>query len=52
VIEALFLQQNGGALVTLARNEKNLELKKDIVQKLSLMPRSKEAMDYLAELVK
>jgi hypothetical protein len=52
VIDALFIQQNATALVTLARNEKNLELKKNIVQKLALMPQSKEAMDYLAELVK
>jgi HEAT repeat protein len=51
VINALFLQQNAGALVTLARAEKNVEMKKEIVQKLSLM-HSKEAMDYLAELLK
>src|SRR5262249_31072558 len=49
VINALFLQQNASALVTLARAEKNVEMKKEIVQKLSLM-HSKEAMDYLAEL--
>src|SRR5207248_8696337 len=42
VVDALFLQQNAAALVALARGEKNLELKKDIVQKLSLM-KSKEA---------
>ena len=51
VINALFLQQNASALVTLARAEKNVEMKKDIVQKLSLM-HSKEALDYLAELLK
>ena len=51
VVNALFLQQNAGALVGLARSEKNLEMKKEIVQKLSLM-KSKEAIDYLAELLK
>ena len=50
-VNALFLQQNAGALIALARNEKNLEMKKEIVQKLSLM-KSKEAIDYLAELLK
>ena len=51
VVNALFLQQNAGALIALARNEKNIEMKKEIVQKLSLM-KSKEAIDYLAELLK
>ena len=51
LVNALFLQNNGAALVTLARGEKNPEMKKDIVSKLSLM-KSKEAMDYLMELLK
>jgi len=51
VINALFIQTNATALVTLARAEKNLDLKKDIVSKLSTM-KSKEAMDYLMELLK
>ncbi len=51
VINALFLQNNAGALVGLARAEKNLEMKKDIVSKLSIM-KSKEATDYLMELLK
>ena len=51
VINALFLQQNATALVALARAERNTELKKEIVQKLSLM-KSKEATDYLLELLK
>ena len=51
VINALFVQNNTAALVTLARAEKNPELKKDIVSKLSLMT-SKEATDYLMELLK
>src|SRR3954447_7351862 len=51
VINALFLQNNATGLVTLARAEKNVELKKDIVAKLSNM-KSKEATDYLMELLK
>jgi tetratricopeptide (TPR) repeat protein len=51
VVNALFLQQNASALVALARAEKNAEMKKQIVSKLSLM-KSKEAMDYLLELLK
>jgi len=51
VVNALFLQNNATALVTLARAEKNAEMKKEIVSKLSLM-KSKEATDYLLELLK
>jgi tetratricopeptide (TPR) repeat protein len=51
VINALFIQNNGAALVTLARAEKSPEMKKEIVSKLSLM-KSKEATDYLMELLK
>jgi HEAT repeat protein len=51
VINALFLQNNAGALVTLARAEKSPEMKKEIVSKLSIM-KSKEATDYLMELLK
>jgi len=51
VINALFLQTNATGLVTLARAEKNTELKKEIVSKLSVM-KSKEATDYLMELLK
>ena len=51
VVNALFLQSNAKALVDLARAEKNPELKKDIVSKLSLM-KSKDATDYLMELLK
>ena len=52
VINALFLQNNGAALVTLARAERNPELKKEIVSKMSVMPKSKEVTDYLLELLK
>jgi tetratricopeptide (TPR) repeat protein len=51
VVNALFLQNNAASLVTLARAEKNVDMKKEIVQKLSLM-KSKEATDYLLELLK
>jgi HEAT repeat protein len=51
VVNALFLQNNGKALVDLARAEKNPEMKKEIVSKLSIM-KSKDATDYLMELLK
>jgi tetratricopeptide (TPR) repeat protein len=51
VVNALFMQNNATALVTLARAEKNLEMKKELVSKLSIM-KSKEATDYLMELLK
>src|SRR5262249_17911621 len=51
VVNALFIQNNAGALVTLARAEKNPEMKKEIVSRLSNM-KAKEATDYLLELLK
>lgn len=51
VINALFVQNNATALVSLARAEKDPQIKKDIVSRLSTM-KSKEAMDYLLELLK
>ncbi|MBI4485579.1 MAG: HEAT repeat domain-containing protein [Acidobacteria bacterium] len=51
VVEALFVQNSGAALVSLARTEQNQEIKKDIVSRLSHM-KSKEATDYLLELLK
>jgi hypothetical protein len=50
VLNAFFIQGNSAALVAIARNEKDPELKKAAVQKLSLM-HSKEATDYLMELL-
>jgi hypothetical protein len=50
VLNAYFLQGNAAALVAIARNEKDPELKKTAVSKLSLM-HSKEATDYLLELL-
>ena len=51
VIQALFLQNNATALVTLARKEGDMAMKKEIVQRLSNM-NSKEATDYMLELLK
>lgn len=50
VLNAYFLQGNATALVAIARSEKDPELKKTAVSKLSLM-HSKEATDYLMELL-
>ena len=50
VLNAYFLQGNAAALVAIAKSEKDSELKKEAVQKLSLM-HSKEATDYLMELL-
>ena len=50
VLNAYFLQGNAKALVAIARNEKDPELKKTAVSKLALM-NSKEGTDYLMELL-
>jgi len=50
VLNALFLQGDGAAIVAIARNEKDPELKKVAVQKLSIM-HSKEGTDYLMEIL-
>jgi len=50
VLNAYFLQGNAKALVAIARNEKDAELKKTAVSKLALM-HSKEGSDYLMELL-
>lgn len=50
VLNAFFLQNNASALVAIARSEKDPELKRTAVQKLSLM-HSKEGTDYLMELL-
>jgi HEAT repeat protein len=51
-INALFLQNNGRTLVELARAEKDPQMKKEMVAKMSIMSRSKEVTDYLLELLK
>ncbi len=50
VLQALFLQGNAQAIVDIARKESDPEMKKDAVQKLSLM-HSKVATDYLLEIL-
>jgi HEAT repeat protein len=50
VVEGLFIQNNAESLVAIARKETDITMKRQIVQKLSLM-RSKAAMDYLMELI-
>jgi HEAT repeat protein len=51
VINGLFVQNNAKALIDLARQEKDRELKHDIVQKLSVM-NNKDATDYLLEFLR
>ena len=51
VLQALFLQGNGKALVDLARNEKDPAVKREIVKKMSLV-QSKEVTDYMMEILK
>jgi len=51
VINGLFVQNNGKALVELARQEKDRDLKHQIVQKLSVM-QNKDATDYLMEFLR
>ena len=50
IIQALFVQQNAKALVDMARKETDPELKKQAVQKLSLM-NSKEGTEYFMEIL-
>jgi outer membrane protein assembly factor BamD (BamD/ComL family) len=50
VIQAFFLQGNTKSLIQIARQEKDMSLKRDAVQKLSLM-HSKESTDFMMELL-
>jgi HEAT repeat protein len=51
VLQALFLQQNGKALVELARAEKDPVMKEEIVKKMALV-HTKETTDYMMEVLK
>jgi len=51
VLQALFLQQNGKALVDLARSEKDPAMKQEIVNKMALV-HTKETTDYMMEILK
>jgi HEAT repeat protein len=50
VLNAYFIQNNATGLILIARSEKNPELKREAVSKLSIM-HSKEATDYLMEIL-
>lgn len=50
VLNALFIQRNAKAIIDLARKEKDPELKREAVQRLSHM-KSKEATDFMMELL-
>jgi len=50
VLNAYFIQNNATGLVAIARTEKNPDLKREAVSKLSIM-HSKEATDYLMEIL-
>ena len=51
VIDALFIQQNAKQLVELARKESDPQMKKMLVERLSIM-KNKDASDYMMELLK
>jgi len=51
VVSALFISKDATRMVELARAEKNVEIKRDIVSQLALM-HDKAAMDYMMELLK
>jgi HEAT repeat protein len=50
ILNAFFLQGNAKALVNIARNEKDPQLRKTAVEKLSLM-NSKDATDFMLEIL-
>ena len=50
-VEGLFIQGDAHDLVTLARNEKDPQMRRRVVEKLSLMD-DKEAHDFMLELLK
>jgi HEAT repeat protein len=52
IMSALVSQNNGEALVAIARKETNMTMKREIVQRLSTMTRNKAAMDYMLEIIK
>ena len=52
IVSALASQNNGEALVAIARKETNMTMKREIVQRLSNMTKNKAAMDYMAEIIR
>ena len=51
IVNSLFIQRNAKALVELARSEKDPDMKRELVSKLSVM-KTPEATDYMLELLK
>jgi HEAT repeat protein len=52
IVNALFTQGNATALVALARKEQDINMKKEIVQRLSTMGNNPVAKQYMLELLK
>lgn len=52
ILDSLFAQRNAKALVDLARKERDPETKREMVRRLATMKSSKEATDYMLELLK
>jgi hypothetical protein len=52
ILDSLMAQRNAKALVDLARKERDPETKRELVRRLSTMKSSKEATDYMLELLK
>ena len=52
MLNALFIQGNADALIQIARSEKDPALRREAVQKLSLMGHNKAALDFMMELLK
>lgn len=52
ILDALHSHNNGKSLVALARNEKDAYARREIVSRLSRMHKSKEASDYMLEILK
>ena len=51
-INALFLQNNGRVMVELARAEKDPAMRKEFVARMANMSKSKEVIDYLAQMLR
>lgn len=51
IVTAMFVAGDAEHLVAIARKETDPAVKRDVVSKLSLMTKSKVAMDYLMEIL-
>ena len=52
IVSALGNQNNGEALVAIARKDNDMAMKREIVSRLSNMTKNKAAMDYMLEIIK